>query len=70
MVLHPTAACTLCDFADILQQHSADITGVVVSCRKWLMPKERLLQCQQEDRAKGLSEHHLQQLKVYFTQCM
>lgn len=35
---------------------------------KWLMPKERLLQCQQEDRAKGLSEHHLQQLKVYFTQ--
>lgn len=33
------------------------------------MPKERLLLCQAEDRAKGLSEHHLQQLKVYFTQC-
>jgi hypothetical protein len=33
------------------------------------MPKERLLQCQKEDRAKGLTEHHLQQLKVYFTQC-
>jgi hypothetical protein len=33
------------------------------------MPKERLLQCQQEDRAKGLSENHIQQLKVYFTQC-
>eukprot|EP00775_Hariotina_reticulata_P011365 gene11365-11514_t len=32
------------------------------------MPKERLLQCQQEDRAKGLTEHHIQQLKVYFTQ--
>jgi hypothetical protein len=38
-------------------------------CSKWLMPKERLLQCQQEDRAKGLSENHIQQLKVYFTQC-
>jgi hypothetical protein len=33
------------------------------------MPKQRLLQCQQEDRAKGLSENHIQQLKVYFTQC-
>jgi hypothetical protein len=33
------------------------------------MPKERLLLCQGEDRAKGLTEHHLQQLKVYFTQC-
>lgn len=33
------------------------------------MPKERLLQCQQEDRAKGLTEHHLTQLKVHFTQC-
>ncbi|KAF8067290.1 cyclin-C1-1 [Scenedesmus sp. PABB004] len=32
------------------------------------MPKERLLQSQQEDRAKGLTEHHIQQLKVYFTQ--
>eukprot|EP00879_Flechtneria_rotunda_P006878 GHRR01007223.1.p1 GENE.GHRR01007223.1~~GHRR01007223.1.p1 ORF type:complete len:255 (+),score=70.94 GHRR01007223.1:203-967(+) len=35
---------------------------------KWLMPKERLLLCQQEDRARGLTEHHVQQLKVYFTQ--
>uniref|UniRef100_A0A383WH55 Cyclin-like domain-containing protein n=1 Tax=Tetradesmus obliquus TaxID=3088 RepID=A0A383WH55_TETOB len=35
---------------------------------KWLMPKERLLRCQQEDRAKGLLESHIQQLKVYFTQ--
>lgn len=33
------------------------------------MPKERLLRCQQEDRAKGLLESHIQQLKVYFTQC-
>jgi hypothetical protein len=33
------------------------------------MPKERLLQCQQEDRSKGLLENHIQQLKVYFTQC-
>lgn len=38
-------------------------------CRKWLMPRERLLQSQQEDRAQGLTEHHLQQLKAYFTQC-
>lgn len=49
------------------------LTGSVLlllACRsKWLMPKERLLLCQAEDRAKGLSEHHLQQLKVYFTQC-
>jgi hypothetical protein len=42
---------------------------VYLSCSKWLMPKERLLQCQQEDRAKGLLENHIQQLKVYFTQC-
>lgn len=33
------------------------------------MPKERLLQSQQEDRAKGLTEHHLMQLRVHFTQC-
>lgn len=33
------------------------------------MPKERLLQCQADDRARGLSEHHIQQLKAYFTQC-
>lgn len=26
------------------------------------------MQCQQEDRAKGLTEHHITQLKVHFTQ--
>jgi hypothetical protein len=29
------------------------------------MPKERLLQCQAEDQAKGLSEHHLQQCRCW-----
>jgi hypothetical protein len=33
------------------------------------MPRERLAQCQVEDRAAGLTEHHIMQLKAYFTQC-
>ena len=38
-------------------------------CSKWLVPRDSLMTCQAEDRAKGLSEPQLQQLKGHFTQC-
>lgn len=33
------------------------------------MPKERLLESQADDRARGLTQEHIQQLLVHFTQC-